>query len=138
MKKTIEVVAALIEKNKKILLCQRKEADSYGLLWEFPGGKVERNESFFEAIKREIKEELNIEIGPQQIIKEFYDENEYLMLKVHLIRCSIRKGKPTPCECKNFGFFSFQEIEKLALAPVDRKIFQYLKNHESLLLFPSK
>jgi 8-oxo-dGTP diphosphatase len=127
-KTTIEVVAALIEKNKKILLCQRKEKDVYGLLWEFPGGKVERKESFFEAIRREIKEELNLEIESNKIIKEFYDENEHLKIKVYLIHCFIKKGAPYPKECNDFGFFSFEEIEKLNLAPVDKKIFRYLKN----------
>jgi 8-oxo-dGTP diphosphatase len=128
MKKTINVVAALIEKNKKILLCQRKEKDVYGLLWEFPGGKVEKNETFFEAIKREIKEELDLEVKPTHLIKEFRDQNRYLKIKVYLIHCLIKKGSPIARECFCFGFFSLREIEKLNLAPVDKKIFYYLKN----------
>lgn len=54
------VVAALITRNSKLLVCQRKRNDTHALKWEFPGGKVERGESLAEALTRELREELGV------------------------------------------------------------------------------
>ena len=56
----IKVAAAVIERDAKILIGQRKRGDSHGLKWEFPGGKVERGESPASGLARELKEELGI------------------------------------------------------------------------------
>ena len=58
----IEVVAGIIYKDNKFLIAQRNLNKAQGGLWEFPGGKVEKNESYERALKREIKEELNADI----------------------------------------------------------------------------
>jgi len=61
------VVAALITRNSKLLVCQRKRNDTHPLQWEFPGGKVEPGESLSEALTRELREELAVSatIGPE-------------------------------------------------------------------------
>jgi 8-oxo-dGTP diphosphatase len=61
------VVAALIEADGKLLLCQRRRTDSFGLMWEFPGGKLEPGETPPEALARELQEELGVvaRIGPE-------------------------------------------------------------------------
>jgi 8-oxo-dGTP diphosphatase len=63
----VEVVAAVIEKNGDVLICQRKRGSRHALKWEFPGGKVEPREQLAEALARELREELKIEaqIGGQ-------------------------------------------------------------------------
>lgn len=62
MRNTIDVTCAIIIKENKIFVAQRSEIMKLPLKWEFPGGKLEENESEIECIKREIKEEINIEI----------------------------------------------------------------------------
>jgi 8-oxo-dGTP diphosphatase len=136
MKKKINVVAALIRRDDKYLLCERREGDRFAFSWEFPGGSVEEGESLFQAIEREIKEELDLDIHSDSIIRVFYDEDERLKIKVHLCACSIIGGIPKAKECNNFGFFTLTEIRKLNLAPVDKKIFNYLisqKNYPPFL-----
>ncbi len=128
MKKELDVVAALIIKDDKFLICQREENDSYGLLWEFPGGCVELNETFQKAIEREIKEELDLEIKAEALIKTFVDENENLKIKIFLWSCKINKGILKAKQCNDFGFFNLKDIHTLNLAPADRKIYNYLKN----------
>ena len=59
----MKVVAAIIIKKNKYFIAQRNKSKHLGLKWEFPGGKVDANESLEEALKREIREELNIEIA---------------------------------------------------------------------------
>ena len=63
----IKVVAAVIERDGRILVGQRRKSDSHGLKWEFPGGKVERGEAPSAALARELEEELGIQarIGPE-------------------------------------------------------------------------
>lgn len=63
----ITVTAGIIEKEGKVLIAQRQSEPS---LWEFPGGKLKKSETIMECLKREIKEELNIEICPQEVIEK--------------------------------------------------------------------
>jgi len=56
----IIVVAALIESNGKILVCQRRRQDTFGLMWEFPGGKTNPGETLENALARELQEELGV------------------------------------------------------------------------------
>lgn len=127
MKKKLDVVAALIRRDNKFLLCQRQEGDHYGLLWEFPGGTVEKeDESLSCAIEREIKEELGLEVTAENMVAEFEDEDDTLIIKVFLFRCVIKGGIPKNRECRDFGFFGVKEARVLPLAPADKKIVAYL------------
>lgn len=132
-KKELDVVAALIKKDGKILLCQRKEEDAFGLLWEFPGGKVEKQESKQEALRREIKEELNLDIKVGLILGIFEDETDSLKIRDWLFEVIHFKGEIMCVECKAFGLFSLDQIQKIILAPVDRKIYKFLKNKQEMV-----
>jgi 8-oxo-dGTP diphosphatase len=71
-KRVVEVVAAVIERDGRILVCQRKPGGRHPLKWEFPGGKVEPGENPRDAIVRELREELGIEARVDREI-EHYD-----------------------------------------------------------------
>ncbi len=78
MKKSIKVVAGIIKKDDKIMICQRSSKEkNYPLHWEFPGGKVEENETDEQALTRELKEELNIsvDVGNYFITSTIKDKN---------------------------------------------------------------
>jgi len=130
MKKELEVVAALIEKDGRILLCQRNEGDRYGLLWEFPGGSVESGEEFPQAIAREIEEELGLKVRAEGSGEEFFDEDAELKIRIFLFGCRILSGEPRAKDCRDFGFFTLKEMESFALAPADKKIYAWLKNKQ--------
>lgn len=85
----MDVVAAIIENNDgDILIAKRNLKKAQGGLWEFPGGKIEKNESADDAIKREIKEELNIDIEINKwLIEKKY---EYPERTINLILCSAK------------------------------------------------
>ena len=81
--KKFDVVAAVIIKDNKFFIAQRNRNKHMGLCWEFPGGKVEKNENFEQALKREIKEELNISILiNKKIGVENYQDNK-INVKLH-------------------------------------------------------
>lgn len=130
MKEELNVVAALIRKDDKILLCQRNRDDNYANLWEFPGGVPESGESFHAAIEREIEEELGFGVKAQQLIADFFDENDNLKIKVFLFSCLAQKGVPKTLDCQDFGFFTILQAQDLNLAPVDKQILHYLKNSD--------
>jgi 8-oxo-dGTP diphosphatase len=128
MKRELNVVAALIEEENKILLCQRADDDSYGGLWEFPGGVIEEGESPAAAIEREIDEELGLKVSAAALLGEFSDEDKYLKINISLFVCHILSGEPKSLDCKDFGFFEIHEISSLDLAPADIKIIDFLYN----------
>ena len=128
MKPHLDVVAALITKDNKVLICQRKQDDAFPLLWEFPGGKVEESETYHQALKREIKEELGVEIETGvSPLGVFEDETEELKITVQLFKSTIKKGVLTPLECEDFSFVKIEHLSKFNLAPVDKKIASFLR-----------
>jgi 8-oxo-dGTP diphosphatase len=115
--KPIDVVAAIIKKENTYLIVQRNRGKYLGLKWEFPGGKVEPNESFQEALLREIHEELNIDINiHEKLAEEKYKDSE-INIVLHYFLCSIKDGtiKLNEHEAmswvdkKDFGKYDFVE-----------------------------
>ena len=87
-----DVVAAIIKKGNLYLVTQRNKDKYMGLKWEFPGGKVEANETLQEALTREIYEELNININVyEKIAEEKYKDSE-INIVLHYFLCSIKDG----------------------------------------------
>jgi len=86
------VVAAIIKKNNHFLIVQRNRNKHLSLKWEFPGGKVHENETFQEALSREIKEELNITINIHKKITEEKYKDEKIDIVLHYYLCSQESG----------------------------------------------
>ena len=85
----IQVTAAIFYKNGKYLICQRAHDDTLPLLWEFPGGKIERGEQPHDALRRELDEELGIDatIGDEVFrLKHFYVNGLGIELRFYLVR----------------------------------------------------
>jgi 8-oxo-dGTP diphosphatase len=90
------VVVALIFRDSKILICQRRHDDTHGLQWEFPGGKVEPGETPSEALTRELREELGIEavIG-KEIFRTRHRYREYESeLELIFFHTTVDRGAP--------------------------------------------
>lgn len=67
-RKQIEVVAGLVYRDGRLLVCQRHRDSAFPLKWEFPGGKIEDGEDGVDALRRELKEELGIEMGAARFV----------------------------------------------------------------------
>jgi 8-oxo-dGTP diphosphatase len=115
----IEVAAAVIQKDGKFLICQRPKGKDLELLWEFPGGKIEPNETAEECIIRECQEELGVTI---QNIKNF-DEitHVYPEFTVHLTfyTAEIACGELTKKEHSEFAWITHQDIILYDFCPAD-------------------
>ena len=104
--KKINVVCGVIVKDNKYLITQRGDSKNLNK-WEFPGGKVERSENIFDAIKRELKEELSIEVTP---IKKLLEYN-YKKYNLCFIECALGSNKIILNEHLNFTWISKKEFE---------------------------
>lgn len=128
--KTVIVTAALIIEQEKILVTQRKREDSHGLLWEFPGGKVKEGEEPREALQRELKEELDVEVKPEMMFDgTLYSYPEYPILLL-VYHCRIEKGSLKPIGCHDLRWVTIQELKTLAMPPADEPIRKHLSSLE--------
>ena len=125
--KTVIVTAALISERDRILVTQRKKGSSHGLLWEFPGGKVEEGEDPRGALKRELKEELDVEAEVGRIFDAvFHSYPEYPVLLL-VYRCRIDKGSLKPIGCHDLRWVSLEELGELAIPHADDIIREHLR-----------
>ena len=123
----IDVVAAVIKKNNKYFIAQRNRNKHFAYHYEFPGGKVDNNENFENALKREIKEELSINI---KIIKKIASEkynDEMIDIEVHYFLCEVQNDKIILSEHEEMKWVQKDDIIKYKLAPGDAKIIKYLE-----------
>ena len=128
--KTLIVSAGLIFNQGEYLVTQRKKDSSHGLLWEFPGGKVKEGEEPKEALRRELKEELDIEteVGPIfEAVFYPYPEHPTLLL---IYPCRIKKGIPSPIECQDLRWVTLCELIRLDMPPADESILKRLSSSE--------
>ena len=124
--KKFDVVAAIIVKNNHYFIAQRNRNKHMGLCWEFPGGKVEKNENFEEALKREIKEELNISILiNKKIGVENYQDNK-INVKLHYYLCSHIDGEFILNEHEDSAWVAKNEFNKYNFAEGDKDIISLL------------
>ena len=122
----IDVVAAVIKKNNKYFIAQRNRNKHFPYHYEFPGGKVENNENFENALKREIYEELSINI---EIIKKIASEkytDDKIDVEVHYFLCESQNDKIILSEHEDMKWVQKNHILKYKLAPGDAKIIKYL------------
>lgn len=124
----INVVAAIITNEEgKVLITQRNLQKSQGGLWEFPGGKIEPNETRENAIIREIKEELTIDIK----VDGYFDEKvfNYPEKDINLIalKCSKVNGNIKLMEHEDYKWVASSELKKFEFAPADMFIVKKLK-----------
>ena len=118
----IDVVAALIWKNNRFMICQRPAHKARGLLWEFVGGKVEPGETKEQALIRECREELAVALS---IGEEFMAViHEYPDLTVHLtlFNATIAEGEPQKLEHNDIQWITPSEIPNYKFCPADKEI----------------
>src|SRR2546421_6309573 len=98
--KRIEAAIAIVLKGGKILVCQRKDGDTFGGYWEFPGGKQESGESLEECLCRELREEVAICARPIVALTTIRHEYPHATLRLHPFICAHEQGEPQHLECQ--------------------------------------
>ena len=120
--KIVEVVAALIWKNNKFMICQRPAHKARGLLWEFVGGKVESSETKEQALIRECREELNVLLSVGDVFMDVVHEYPDLMVHLTLFNATIAEGEPQKLEHNDIKWIKPSEIPNYEFCPADEEI----------------
>jgi 8-oxo-dGTP diphosphatase len=128
--KTLIVVAGLMIEQGNVLVSQRKEDSPHGGLWEFPGGKVMEGEEPREALRRELKEELDIEVEVGRIFETIFEPHPEGSILLLAFRCRKMKGHLKPLGCADFRWVPLKDLEGLAMPPADEPIRKRLCSPE--------
>ncbi len=115
----IRVVAAAIVVDHRLLIAQRAENMSSALLWEVPGGKVEAGESDLEALRRELKEELAIDVEVQDFMGMSCVVVGNKEIEMYVYRCIIQHGEPKAMEHKKLMWADESDLLSVSWAPAD-------------------
>ena len=121
-----DVVAAIIKKDNLYLIVQRNRNKYMGLKWEFPGGKVEPNETFHEALSREIQEELNIQINVHEKIAEEKYKDDEIDIILHYYLCSEKSGTIRLNEHENIAWVEKEDFDKYDFVEGDGNVLSLL------------
>lgn len=123
---TLEVVAACIRRNGRFLLCRRPEGKNCAGMWEFVGGKIEPGESPEQALARELREELAVDVSVGAALADTV--HIYPAYQVHLIlfQAQLRKGEPVLLEHTEARWVTCAEAAGMALCPADRELLEKL------------
>lgn len=127
----IEVVAALIWEDNKFLICQRPPHKARGLLWEFVGGKIEAVETGAEALLRECREELGIEVSVGEIFIETTHKYPDICVHLTVYNAKIKEGVPKLLEHTALKWITPEEIKFYNFCPADEKVLKKILKERS-------
>ena len=127
--KTLEVTAAIIRQNGKILICQRPADKNCGLLWEFPGGKIEAGESPEDALVREIREELDAEIAVGDLVETVEWDYPDFHLTMHCFLCSLLSESVHLNEHEAAAWLTPETLDSVRWLPADEGLVEKLRRY---------
>ena len=117
-----EVVAALIWRGEKFMICQRPAHKARGLLWEFVGGKVEAGETPQKALIRECREEIDVLLSVGDVFMDVTHEYPDLTVHLTLFHATIAEGEPQMLEHNDIQWITPKEIPNYDFCPADVEI----------------
>ena len=123
----VEVVAALIWRGDRFMICRRPAHKARGLLWEFVGGKVEPGETKPEALARECREELDITVAVGEEYMALTHMYPDLTVHLTLFSCAIAAGEPKLLEHADLRWITPAEIPDFDFCPADEEILRRIK-----------
>lgn len=118
-RKRLLVVAALIERRGRILLSQRRADQSFGLSWEFPGGKVEAGEDPRSALMREVREELACTVRVGDVVDVVFHAYPAFDLVMPVYRATIVRGGPQAAQVAAIAWVAPAQLPKMTMPPAD-------------------
>lgn len=127
--KNIEVSAAVIHRNGKTYIQQRPKKGLMGGLWEFPGGKIEKNESPEDCLVREIREELGVQIKIKEKIMTIKHSYTRFRVTLHVFTCALPSGRIRATSCDQWKWASPLEIGEFPFPAANVKILNYLEKN---------
>ena len=129
--KVVRVVGAVLWYEGKLLAAKRKSSSKLGGYWEFPGGKIEPNESPKEALERELDEELNISVDFGEKICTVEHEYDFATIELTTFHCTYVSGELMLNDHDEVRWLPVAELSSLEWAPADLPTIAHLKELNS-------
>lgn len=114
--------AGVIRRGKRILIGRRPQGRLLGGLWEFPGGKCRRQETLAGCLRRELREELGIDVEVGEPLGEFRHAYTHFQVTVHAFECRIRSGRPTLSDHTAIRWIEPRQLGRYPMGNVARRI----------------
>ena len=123
----IDVAAALVFRDGQLLITQRHADAHLGGLWEFPGGKRDADETFEACLKRELREELGIEVSVGELVESLTHAYPDKTVYLRFYRCQWKEHEPQPLGCPAFHWVSAAELRDYAFPAADARLLEKLQ-----------
>jgi A/G-specific adenine glycosylase len=124
------VTAAVVRRDGKVLLAKRPSKGLLGGMWEFPGGKLEKDETLHTCLTREIREELGAGIRVGEPFGIYQHAYTHFRITLHAFFCELTDGEPKPIEVDELAWVSLENLTQYPMGKVDRKIAQKLADRK--------
>jgi len=125
--KAISVVAGLIFKADRVLVCQRHEKSAFALKWEFPGGKVQSGESDDAALRRELAEELGIVVhGVRQIFQDHHAYSDGPEVSLRFFKILAYDGEAKNLVFQSIDWVKLDQLDGFDFLEGDRRLISHL------------
>lgn len=128
----IDVAAALVFREGRLLITQRHAGSHLGGLWEFPGGKCEPNEPFEKCLVRELREELGIEVVVEELVEDLIHAYPEKTVHLKFYRCRWKQHEPQPLGCSAFRWVTAAELRNYAFPAADARLLEMLQARADL------
>lgn len=126
----IRVTAAIMAKDDQVLIAKRKEGDHLANKLEFPGGKIENNETPVECLKREMKEEFDIEVSVREYLGSSICHYNHISIELFAYRTLWKGGNISLRDHDDFKWVSLKDLGKYDFAPADIPFVENLRRGE--------
>jgi len=127
--KQIDAAIAIVAREGKILICQRKDNDTFGGYWEFPGGKREKGETLHQALNREMQEELAIEVTPVHAFAPVVHDYKTAVVTLHPFLCHLEAGEPQLIECQAASWIDPHQLRDYKFPPANEGLIEAVIAH---------
>jgi mutator protein MutT len=120
----------LIWRDGKVLITLRPKGSHLEGMWEFPGGKQEREETLEACLSREIKEELDMTVRPDRRLMTVDHEYESKRISLHVFYCTLLSGEPRPLQGQAYRWAAPADLSNLPFPPPDAVIIERLNEKD--------
>lgn len=122
----VTVTAAIIHRDGHILIARRPSSGLLGGMWEFPGGKVETGEALPDALRREIQEELGVNVRVEKPFGVYFHAYTHFKVTLHAFHCYLQAGEPRAIEASELRWVTPEELSSFPMGKIDRQIARRL------------
>ncbi len=119
-------VGVIVRPGGEVFIQRRPEHKMLGGLWEFPGGKVEPGESPEAAVRREVREELGVEVSVDRPVVTVRHEYTHLRVTLHAFLCRVTRGEPSPCDAAAWTWTPFHDLSRYPFPRANQKVIAAL------------